>query len=142
MAQVSDSNAGIVSAAASGSRSTNQTPVTADTSVAKESESVPTKQHVQVEVEDRTQRSQEAVELTNKTISPERLADLVHKLQEAMPATENTLQFRIDDILGRAVVSVIDENSGEIIRQLPSDEVVRAAHNIEYMRGVLFDRRS
>lgn len=142
MAQISNSNAEIISVAAVGSHSANQTPDRAESSVAKETESVPTTEHVQVEVEDRTQRGHNAVELTNQTISPERLADLVQKLQEAMPATENALQFRIDDILGRPVVSVIDENSGEIIRQLPSDEVVRAAHNIEYMRGVLFDKHS
>lgn len=85
------------------------------------------------------ERVAEAIELTDKTISPERLADLVEKLRQAMPSTENSLQFRIDEVLDRPVVSVIDEKSGKIIRQLPSDEVVRAAHNIEYMRGVLFD---
>ena len=84
-------------------------------------------------------RVAEAIELTDKTISPERLADLVEKLRQAMPSTENSLQFRIDEVLDRPVVSVIDEKSGKVIRQLPSDEVVRAAHNIEYMRGVLFD---
>lgn len=95
-----------------------------------------------IEAELNIERVSEAIELTAETISPERLADLVEKLREAMPATKNSLQFRIDEVLDRPVVSVIDEKSGKIIRQLPSDEVVRAAHNIEYMRGVLFDERS
>lgn len=92
-----------------------------------------------VEAEKNVQRVAEAIELTDKTISPERLADLVEKLRQAIPSTENSLQFRIDEVLDRPVVSVIDEKSGQVIRQLPSDEVVRAAHNIDYMRGVLFD---
>lgn len=141
MAQVNNSNSESMIVAQVAPRAPKRTPDVLDSSVKNEPKAVSPTEHVQVEVEDRTQRGQDAVELTNQTISPERLADLVHKLQEAMPATENALQFRIDDILGRPVVSVIDENSGEIIRQLPSDEVVRAAHNIEYMRGVLFDRR-
>ena len=92
-----------------------------------------------VEAEKNVKRVADAIELTDKTISPERLADLVEKLRQAIPSTENSLQFRIDEVLDRPVVSVIDEKSGKVIRQLPSDEVVRAAHNIEYMRGVLFD---
>ena len=99
-------------------------------------------EYVEVESRDRSERSNNALELTDQTISPQRLADLVEKLREAIPPTENGLEFRIDEILGRPIVSVIDQASGEIIRQLPSDEVVRAAHNIEYMRGVLFDSRS
>ena len=91
------------------------------------------------EVVQSVERVAEAIELTDKTISPERLADLVEKIRQAMPSTENSLQFRIDEVLDRPVVSVIDEKSGQVIRQLPSDEVVRAARNIEYMRGVLFD---
>ena len=139
MTQINSSNAETALAAAV--RSDAQTTDVKHSSSEKQVEPVPTTEYVRVEVEDRTKRGEDAVELTRQTISPERLADLVHRLQEAMPATDNALQFRIDDILGRPVVSVIDENSGEIIRQLPSDEVVRAAHNIEYMRGVLFDNR-
>mgnify|MGYP000500448736 CR=1 FL=1 len=92
--------------------------------------------------EQSVERVSDAIELSESTISPKKLADLVEKLRQALPATENSLQFRIDEVLDRPVVSVIDEKSGAVIRQLPSDEVVRAAHNIEYMRGVLFDRHS
>jgi uncharacterized FlaG/YvyC family protein len=37
---------------------------------------------------------------------------------------------------------VLDTRSGEVIRQLPSEEVVRVAHNIEKLKGLLFDRRA
>jgi flagellar protein FlaG len=115
----------------------------ADSRSSKEKVSPPERvESLVVEAEQNVQRVAEAIELTDKTISPERLADLVEKLRQAIPSTENSLQFRIDEVLDRPVVSVIDEKSGKVIRQLPSDEVVRAAHNIEYMRGVLFDDRS
>lgn len=80
-----------------------------------------------------------AMELAADSHSPERLAELVDMLQKAIPANSNSLRFRIDEVLDRPVVSVIDEKSGELIRQLPSDEVIRAAHNIEKMRGIIFD---
>lgn len=80
-----------------------------------------------------------AVELAADSVSPERLAELVEVLREAMPSNAQSLRFQMDEVLDRPVVTVIDDVSGEVIRQLPSDEVVRAAHNIEYMRGVLFE---
>ena len=79
-----------------------------------------------------------AVDVTSVTISPKRLSELVEQLKASMPE-KSGLQFRIDEVLDRPIVSVIDEASGAVIRQLPSEEVVRAAHNIEYMRGILFD---
>ncbi len=89
-----------------------------------------------------TEKADAAIELTADAVSPDRLAELVEELREAMPSHEKSLEFKIDEVLDRAVVSVIDKNTGEMIRQLPSEEVVRAAHNIHYMRGVLFDDRS
>lgn len=80
-----------------------------------------------------------ALKLASDSVSPEKLADLVEQIRAAMPARSQSLRFQIDEVLDRPVVSVIDENSGEMIRQLPSEEVVRAAHNIHYMRGILFD---
>ena len=83
-----------------------------------------------------------AMELAADSHSPQRLAELVDMLQKAIPAKSNSLRFRIDEVLDRPVVSVIDEKSGELIRQLPSDEVIRAAHNIEKMRGIIFDSKT
>ena len=80
-----------------------------------------------------------ALKLASDSVSPEKLAELVEQIREAMPARSQSLRFQIDEVLDRPVVTVIDENSGEMIRQLPSEEVVRAAHNIHYMRGILFD---
>jgi flagellar protein FlaG len=85
------------------------------------------------------QKASSAVQLTAEAVSPERLAELVEILQQAVPAKANSLKFQMDEVLDRPVVSVIDEKSGELIRQLPSDEVIRAAHNIEKMRGIIFD---
>ena len=83
-----------------------------------------------------------AMELAADSHSPESLAEVVEMLQKALPAKSNSLRFQMDEVLDRPVVSVIDEKSGELIRQLPSDEVIRAAHNIEKMRGIIFDTKT
>lgn len=40
------------------------------------------------------------------------------------------LSFAVDDATGIVVVSVRDPNSGELIRQMPSEEVLRIASNL------------
>jgi flagellar protein FlaG len=49
------------------------------------------------------------------------------------------LQFTVDEITNRVVLTVSDKESGEIIRQIPSSQVLKAAHNIEQLKGILFD---
>ena len=84
-------------------------------------------------------KASSAMELATDSMSPVKLAELVKSLQQAMPASANSLRFQIDEVLDRPVVSVIDDKSGKLIRQLPSDEVIRSAHNIDRMRGLIFD---
>jgi flagellar protein FlaG len=40
------------------------------------------------------------------------------------------LQFRVDQDTDRVVVSIIDRESGEILRQVPSEEALRVARSI------------
>jgi len=98
------------------------------------------------DVENRTRdvaKVKETAKLASeKSFSVEQMKEFVEKLKAALPDKEVSLKFRVDEVLNRPVVSVIDSKSGEVVRQLPSDEVVRAVHNIEIMRGILFDRRS
>ena len=85
-------------------------------------------------------RVSNAVNVTSESISPERMAELISELEAKLPTTASKgLQFTMDEVLHRPIVSVVDKESGKVLRQLPAEEVVRAARNIEYMRGILFD---
>ena len=48
----------------------------------------------------------------------------------------------MDEVLNRAVITVIDKNSGEIVRTLPSEEVLRFVHNVDKLKGIIFDDES
>jgi len=47
------------------------------------------------------------------------------------------LGFSMDEALGRPVVTVRNTESGEIVRQIPNEVVVKVAHNIESFKGLL-----
>ena len=52
------------------------------------------------------------------------------------------LGFRMDETLGHAVVTVISANTGEVVRQIPNEVVVRVAHNIARMKGIFFNSQA
>jgi flagellar protein FlaG len=49
------------------------------------------------------------------------------------------LSFVIDHALGQPIVKVTRAETGEVIRQYPNEAVVAVAHNIEKLKGVLFE---
>lgn len=54
---------------------------------------------------------------------------LAHELTRA---TANTgLTFRLDEVSHRTVVTVLDRNSGEILRQIPGEVALRIARELE-----------
>ena len=97
-------------------------------------------QSVTDEMTNKSARASDAVRSTAETNSPERLGQLIRELEEQLPTTASKgLRFQIDETLNRPIISVVDKESGQVLRQLPTEEVVRAARNIDYMRGILFD---
>jgi uncharacterized FlaG/YvyC family protein len=48
----------------------------------------------------------------------------------------------MDEILNSPVVTVVSESTGEVVRQIPNEVVVRVAHNIERMKGLFFNSKA
>ena len=52
------------------------------------------------------------------------------------------LSFAIDPSRkGQPVVIVRKEDTGEVIRQIPNEVVVKVAHNIEALKGLLMNKK-
>jgi flagellar protein FlaG len=52
------------------------------------------------------------------------------QLETFMASMNRYLEFRVDQDSGRTVVTVKDKSTGEVVRQIPSEEVLRLAHNL------------
>ena len=78
-----------------------------------------------------------------KSIEPERerVVEAIKKIQEFVDETQRGLQFSIDDDTGRTVVKVIARHSGEVIRQLPSEEALELAKRLQDAGSLLFSRQ-
>jgi flagellar protein FlaG len=55
------------------------------------------------------------------------VAQAVERIQSYLKSVNHSLEFRIDSDSGRTVVSVRDVETGDLIRQFPSEEVLRLA---------------
>ncbi|GAB5500256.1 MAG: flagellar protein FlaG [Pseudohongiellaceae bacterium] len=70
----------------------------------------------------------------------ERLDAAIQTLNERMAKGPKDLSFSVDEVSKRYLVVVTDQSNGEVIRQVPAEAVLRVAHNIEALKGVLFDQ--
>ena len=51
-----------------------------------------------------------------------------------------SLGFSKDPAVSGPVITVTDNDTGKVVRQIPVEVVVRVAHSIEKMKGLLFDK--
>ena len=70
----------------------------------------------------------------------EKLDEIVSHLNVKMEVRDKSLNFSVDEVSNRVMVTVTDKVSGEVVRQVPSEAILKVAHNIEALKGVLFDR--
>jgi flagellar protein FlaG len=90
----------------------------------------------------RTIRSGSDVAASGTALTMEKMESIIKVANAALDSANNSLRFRLDETLKTPIISVVDQDSGEVIRQLPSEELVRISRSIETMRGVLFDSTS
>jgi flagellar protein FlaG len=70
------------------------------------------------------------------------LQEAVSMLNKQMSSTKRGLGFQVDEAVGGPVVTVRSAESGEVVRQIPNEVVVRIAHNIDKYKGLLFSAKA
>lgn len=63
--------------------------------------------------------------------------EAIERLNEQMRKTGRNLNFAIDKQIDRMVITVKNSETGEVIRQIPEEAIVKAAHQIEALKGLL-----
>jgi len=70
---------------------------------------------------------------------PGQLDAAVANIQSYAQSVSRNLNFSIDDSTGEVVVKVIDGDSGKVVRQIPSEEVLKLAARLDDMRSLMFE---
>jgi len=71
-----------------------------------------------------TQRSERPV------VSERAMHQAVDKLNEAMIGANTSLRFRVDAQAELLVVSIVDDETGDVVQQMPAEDVVEAARRL------------
>lgn len=64
--------------------------------------------------------------------------EAIKEIQRSVANNTTNLQFSVDEDTGRTIVSVIDTETRQVVRQIPSEEVMRMSRALDRMQGLLF----
>lgn len=87
--------------------------------------------------------SPSSVQQANSTeqaeLSMDKLQDAVEKMNELMQNGRRSLNFSVDDSTEKVVIKVMDLDTDEVVRQIPTEETLKFAEYLEGMVGLIFD---
>ena len=76
--------------------------------------------------------------LREREASDDRVDEAVSNLNDYVQVIRRELEFRVDKDTGRTVVTVLDAETREVIRQIPREEVLALAKHLGTRKGLLF----
>jgi flagellar protein FlaG len=71
-----------------------------------------------------------------------KLKQAVQDIQKFVQSIKRNLEFSIDKTSGRVVVKVIATDTGEVVRQIPTEEVLKLADSLSTAGNVLFNGKA
>ena len=66
----------------------------------------------------------------------------LEQVQVMMDLRDRSISFQRDNEAGTEVIRITNESTGEVIRQMPSDELLGFMRNLTKMLGAFFDQSS
>jgi len=91
-------------------------------------------------------------ELVQKKISTEKIDNgnvdknalklQTEKLNQVVDLFNHQLRFEVDERSGKVIVKIVDKDTGETIRQIPPEEMLKTMARIDEVLGMMFDEKA
>jgi flagellar protein FlaG len=75
-------------------------------------------------------------------LSVSEVLEVVQKANAALTSNQSNLKFLVDSDNGKPIVQIVDRETQEVLKQIPSVEMLKIAKAIEKMQGVLMSREA
>lgn len=91
------------------------------------------------------ERGTEALSLAKKgeeqpeSVTSESIRAMVEKANASLQLEHTALSFRVDDETDSLVVQIVETSTGDVIKQIPTDEVLAMRQRLQQSIGVLVD---
>ncbi len=87
-------------------------------------------------------QTEAAVRQAEKVVPTEQVKQAVQEINSMMESLSRGLQFFVDEGSEQTVVKVIDKQTEEVIRQIPSEETLAIAKSLDQMLGRLIEEKA
>ncbi|WP_448723394.1 flagellar protein FlaG [Pseudomonas farris] len=82
-------------------------------------------------------------EQKNDAVSEQdKLKMAVQEIEKFVQSVKRNLEFSIDEPSGKVIVKVIASDSGEVVRQIPNEEVLKLANSLNDASSLLFSAKA
>ncbi|MGB0908841.1 MAG: flagellar protein FlaG [Nitrospirales bacterium] len=86
--------------------------------------------------------TQEATATKDAVALNQDLKEKVAQIQSKIDQIDSKVKFSVEEDLDRVIVKVVERESGELIRQIPSEEVLQAQRFFEEHSGILLEEEA
>jgi len=69
------------------------------------------------------------------------ITELAAKLNDEIAPLSNDIRFGFSDEIGQMMVNIVDVNTGEVVRQFPTEEAIEIMTKMKELIGMLFDKK-
>lgn len=70
--------------------------------------------------------------------SDQELTKAIEDINDFMGNVQRTIEFKLDEESGRVLVLIKDAKTEEVVRQLPPEETLQIAKQLDQVKGLLF----
>ncbi len=81
-------------------------------------------------------------QLNSASDSKQQVEAAVKAVKEFIQPMASNLEFNTDEDTGRTVIRITDSSSGELIRQIPSEEILEIAKALDRLQGLLVKQKA
>jgi len=85
-------------------------------------------------IQNLSQVLQDTSDIENRAGNEMQLGDAISRVESFLEGQNRNLTFSIDENTERSVVTVLDSDSGDVIRQIPSEELLVLAERIQELQ--------
>jgi flagellar protein FlaG len=107
-------------------------------------------------IDSNVQNSKVRESVSNQSSAKVRAAPSIEQVEEALQVInkaavfeQRSLSFMVDEASGRSIIKVMDKTNDQLIRQIPSEELLKVAQDIKKLQeemgqslGFLIDRQA
>jgi len=92
--------------------------------------------------QDRKEAAARESDNTSIIMDPEKLQVLTEEIQEYLKDLNIDLKFEVNEKTGDTVIQVLSQETGEVIRQIPPEGLLKLREKLLELQGVLFEGKA